>query len=249
MNIISIPAFEDNYIWLIQQNSHCVVIDPGDSLPVLAYLKQQHLQLDAILITHHHQDHIGGVNHLASTYSPQIYAPKEGQYDFLSTPVSEGSLVQLPQIGVDFKVLSVPGHTLDHIAYYGANSLFCGDTLFGAGCGRVFEGTPEQMYQSLLKLSKLPPETLIYCAHEYTLKNLEFAKTIEPNNKQLIDRIEKTKSLLSQDIPSIPSTLATELETNPFLRCHIDSVSNYFSLANANPADVFTAVRQAKNRF
>ncbi len=249
MNINPIPAFEDNYIWLISNNQHAVVVDPGDASPVIAYLKQHHLQLDAILITHHHADHIGGVNDLLSQYSCEVYAPQKEDYCFTHKAVADQETINLKKLDLTFKVIEVPGHTLGHVAYYGANSLFCGDTLFGAGCGRLFEGTPLQMYESLQKLAKLPPKTAVYCAHEYTERNLKFALSLEPNNPDLIDRIKQTQALRMTQKPSLPSNIDLELLTNPFLRCHSAEIAEKFNLKNGELIEIFTALRHARNQF
>ncbi|MFZ9642762.1 MAG: hydroxyacylglutathione hydrolase, partial [Candidatus Methylopumilus sp.] len=188
LNIIPISAFQDNYIWLIENGSQAAIVDPGDAAPVIAALNKQGLKLSTILITHHHADHIGGVDRLIREYSPTVYAPKKEHYSFAHTAVSEGELIHLADLNLTLEVMDVGGHTLGHLAYYGANLLFCGDTLFGGGCGRLFEGTPEQMLRSLQKIARLPAETLVYCAHEYTEHNLQFAKSVEKNNADLNKR-------------------------------------------------------------
>ena len=249
INIIPIPAFEDNYIWLLQQERNVVVIDPGDAEPVLALLKQNDWMLKAILITHHHHDHIGGVSALLEHYNVPVYAPDYGHYAFNHTPVKEGDVIQLPEISESFNVLWLPGHTLDHIAYVNAEHLFCGDVLFGAGCGRLFEGTPLQMLNSLNKIKQLPISTKIFCTHEYTLKNIQFARTLEPSNHQLELREKQVNELRKQNIPTLPSTLSEEIETNPFLRCLESEVIQNSGAKSSTEIDVFTTIRQMRNHY
>lgn len=254
IDISPIPAFQDNYIWLISNGTHAVVVDPGDAAPVMDYLQQHRLSLDTILITHHHADHIGGVSTLLNHFPAKVYAPKKEHYEFPHQAVIDQQQVKLANLGLTLQVLEVPGHTLGHVAYYGANSLFCGDTLFGAGCGRLFEGTPEQMFTSLQKIAAMPKETNVYCAHEYTLHNLNFAYSVEPHNTDLINRIEATKALRENEIPSLPSSINLELATNPFLRCHSPEISKNLGLANtassqAELIQVFTLLRQMRNQF
>jgi len=249
ITITPIPAFEDNYIWLISNRRHAVVVDPGDAKPVIAYLEQHQLQLDAILVTHHHADHIGGVDALLAHHPCKVYAPAKESYSFAHQPVADQQTIALPHLELTLEVIGVPGHTLGHVAYYGANSLFCGDTLFGAGCGRLFEGTPSQMFDSLQKLAQLPAETAVYCTHEYTEHNLKFALTLEPNNADLIDRIEQTKLLRAAHQPSLPSSMGLELRTNPFLRCHSAEIAEKIGLKGGELIEIFTAIRQARNQF
>ena len=249
ITITPIPAFEDNYIWLISNRRHAVVVDPGDAKPVIAYLEQHQLQLDAILVTHHHADHIGGVDALLAHHPCKVYAPAKESYSFAHQPVADQQTIALPHLELTLEVIGVPGHTLGHVAYYGANSLFCGDTLFGAGCGRLFEGTPSQMFDSLQKLAQLPAETAVYCTHEYTEHNLKFALTLEPNNADLIDRVEQTKSLRAAHQPSLPSSMGLELRTNPFLRCHSAEIAEKIGLKGGELIEIFTAIRQARNQF
>jgi hydroxyacylglutathione hydrolase len=247
--ITPIPAFQDNYIWLISNDQHAVVVDPGDAAPVIAYLKQHQLTLDAILVTHHHADHISGIDELARHYPCKIYAPLKEEYDFNHESVTDKQIIYLNNLQLSLEILEVPGHTLGHVAYYGANSLFCGDTLFGAGCGRVFEGTPAQMFSTLQKLSQLPGNTQIYCAHEYTERNLQFALTIEPNNPALLSRIEQTHALRMTGKPSLPSSMAMELSTNPFLRCNSAEIAKSMGLEGKELFEIFTAIRQSRNVF
>ena len=247
--IIAIPAFSDNYIWLLHNGQNAVVVDPGDAAPVIAALQQLKLNLCAILITHHHSDHIDGVAALLKHQAAPVYAPQYEQFKFEHIKLAEGDVVILPQIGLAFNVMWLPGHTLGHIAYVNDNYLFCGDTLFGAGCGRLFEGSPAQMLHSLQRLKSLSPATQVFCTHEYTAKNIDFALTLDPTNTDLIDRKQQVKQLIAQQTPSLPSTIELELKTNPFLRCDQASIFEHSHAENKNELSVFTAIRNLRNHF
>src|SRR5882762_5880390 len=251
--IVPIRAFKDNYVWTLRNATHAAVVDPGEARPVLEYLSRENLRLAAILATHHHPDHVGGIAELVAMRSVPVYGPRKEPIPTLTRPVSEGDRVRIPELGVDFSVIDIPGHTRAHIAYYGAGSLFCGDTLFACGCGRLFEGTAEQMYASLQKLRALPDETKVYCGHEYTLANIGFAKTIEPDNAALKQREERDQRLRAAGKPTLPSTLGEEKATNPFLRCLepavVESANKYLGARIADPVRVFAAIRDWKNRF
>jgi len=253
MKIICLPAFRDNYIWLLQHDHFAVVIDPGVAAPVSSYLTQHGLTLQAILLTHHHSDHIGGVADLIKNSPIPVYGPANEAIAETTIPLKENDQVVLPDIGMSFQVLDVPGHTLGHIAYYGANTLFCGDTLFACGCGRLFEGSPEQMWTSLSKLALLPRSTQVYCAHEYTQSNIAFALAVDPENKALKIREKNVLGLRIRNEPTIPSTLEEELATNPFLRCTNAAIVAAAELhAGKNletESAVFTALREWKNKF
>lgn len=250
LEISPIPAFTDNYIWLLARAGRAVVVDPGEAAPVLAALHCMRLALDAILITHHHHDHTGGVADLLKLYPAKVYAPRHGQYSFPHIGVAEGDLVQLTTLDLSLRVIELPGHTLDHIAYYGADCVFCGDTLFGGGCGRLFEGTPAQMYRSLHKLSALPANTAVYCAHEYTEHNLRFARLLEPDNAELAARQQQAATLRQRGKPTLPSSIALEISSNPFLRCHIPAIRQAAQLAgNADEIAVFAAIRELRNHY
>jgi len=249
LEIIPIPAFKDNYIWLLRRGSHAVVVDPGDAEPVISILNKLGLTLDSMLITHHHADHIDGVAELLKRWPVPVYAPKKEHYDFKHQAVEEGNVISLDTIGLALTVIEVPGHTLGHVAYYGANYLFCGDTLFGAGCGRLFEGTPQQMYNSLQRLAKLPTDTAVYCTHEYTEHNLKFAWGLDAHNPALIQRIQQASTTRRAGKPTLPSTIALELATNPFLRCHMPDIQIASGTKNTDPIEVFSAIRELRNHF
>jgi len=252
LQIIPISAFEDNYIWLIKQGEKAIVVDPGDARPVIEALEKYQLTLTTILITHHHADHIDGVQPLLQRFPETVvFAPKREQFSFPHIKVGEGDHIDV--LDLTFDVLDVPGHTLGHIAYVVQTDpgplLFCGDTLFGAGCGRLFEGTPEQMLTSLKKLIKLPQETKVFCTHEYTLNNIQFALGVEPNNQALIERHLETEQLLAARKPSLPSTIALELATNPFLRCSYEAIKQSVNEKNASELAVFAKLRQLRNLY
>ena len=254
LEIIAIPAFADNYIWALRTSDGAIaVVDPGDAVPVFEYLERTAGRLCAILVTHHHEDHVGGIADLIARHPIPVYGPAAEAITGVDHPLADGDSVALTDLGCEFKVLSVPGHTRGHIAYYRRGMLFCGDTLFGAGCGRLFEGTPAQMYASLARIAALPADTKIYCAHEYTELNLRFAVVVEPDNPAIRLRIEEAAQLRAANRPTVPSTLATELATNPFLRSDapavIAAVQTRLGHAAANPEEVFATIREWRNRF
>ena len=215
INIFPIKAFKDNYIWVIQEKLNGIIVDPGDAKPVIKELKEKNINLKAILITHKHYDHTGGVEELINKHpNVQIFGPKNFEFKFKYTIIKEGDMISILGTKVKLSIIETPGHTLDHIAFVDKDHLFCGDTLFACGCGRLFEGTYDEMFESLLKISSLDPKTRIYCAHEYTKKNIEFALTLDKENNQLNERYNRLKNV---EI-TIPSILEEELETNPFLR-------------------------------
>ena len=250
--IVPVSAFRDNYVWTLRRGKHAAVVDPGEAAPVLDYLAREGLALAAILATHHHADHVGGIAELRETFDVPVYGPRGEPIATLTHPVAEGDRVSVPELGVSFSVLDIPGHTRAHIAYYGAGALFCGDTLFACGCGRLFEGTAQQMYASLQKLAALPDDTKVYCGHEYTLANIGFAKGVEPRNAALASREDRDREKRAAGRPTVPSTLGEEKATNPFLRCRepavVESVNKYLGARVADPVQVFAAIREWKNR-
>lgn len=253
MNIKPIRALKDNYIWAIVDDAQhvAIIVDPGDATPVNAFLREQQLTLAGILITHHHWDHCDGITELRSHYSVPIYGPVKEKIVGVTEKVDEGDEINFDYLAL--KIVAIPGHTLGHIAYYSPGILFCGDTLFAAGCGRLFEGTAEQMVASLMKIAALPDDTKIYCAHEYTFNNLRFAQLVEPNNKKITERLQQVKTLRDQNLPTLPSLLGIEKETNPFFRCDsaelIANVEKYAGQKISNPVDVFSRLRHWKDTF
>ena len=254
-----IPAFKDNYIWLLTQGKRAFVVDPGNAAPVCARLEAEGLTLEGILITHHHADHQGGIAELTAQWQAEVYAPFNESITGCTRPLSGGERIDV--MGQIVEVIAVPGHTLGHIAYVAPGALFCGDTLFGAGCGRLFEGTPEQMSASLDRIAALPEETLIYCAHEYTEMNLRFALAVEPDNQALHERVAKVAAQRAAGLPSIPSLLCEEKATNPFLRCSepavieaglkhaVTMVEIADPAVNRKKSDIFKAIRAWRNNF
>ena len=258
LHIHPIPAFSDNYIWCLHNQQLAVVVDPGDAGPVQRYLQQQGLQLAGILVTHHHPDHIAGINTLVENWPGiPVWGPAQERIPALTQPLQQGDRIK-PPVGPELDVIEVPGHTLGHIAYYSANDgtgpvLFCGDTLFSSGCGRLFEGTPEQMFHSLGLFRRLPAATRIFCTHEYTLSNLKFALAVEPDNQDIQQRKADVEQLRAGQLPSLPSTLALELKVNPFLRTDqadvIEAVSRNCGARPASEAQTFARLRAWKDHF
>jgi hydroxyacylglutathione hydrolase len=250
-----ILAFKDNYIWCLikGETRHCIIVDPGEAKPVLSFLKNSNLILDAIFITHHHWDHTNGIKGILTAHSVPVFGPAKEKVIGVSHVVDEGDTIPLANWPIVFKVIAIPGHTLGHVAYFGGGLLFCGDTLFSAGCGRLFEGTAEQMLNSLNKLSQLPDDTKIYCGHEYTLNNLHFAQTIETTNPHIKDYLERVHELRQKNLPSLPAILANERLVNPFLRCDksevISRIEKHGGRKLGSPVEVFAYLRQWKNNY
>jgi hydroxyacylglutathione hydrolase len=255
MLITPVKAFHDNYIWMLKSpGSHlAVAIDPGDETPVLSWLRETSSLLSAILITHHHYDHVGGIPELCWAF-PRIpvFGPEKDRILGVTTPLKEGDCPEIPGLEVSLQVLHLPGHTAGHIAYYSGDALFCGDTLFAAGCGRVFSGTAEQLSGSLQRIARLPPQTLIFCAHEYTLDNLGFASWVEPHNRFISERIKQVRAERKTGRPTLPSCLSLELQTNPFLRTDgpdvVSAAEKKAGHALHGASEVFTVLRRWKDK-
>jgi hydroxyacylglutathione hydrolase len=256
LEVTPVPAFSDNYIWLVHgvgERSRVAVVDPGDAAPVNSVLDRDGLKLDAILITHHHPDHVGGVEAILRQHPAPVYGPRGECISTVDHRLGEGDECRLPSLNLQFRILDVPGHTAGHIAYFGHGAVFCGDTLFVAGCGRLFEGTPAQMTQSLQKLAALPANTQVFCAHEYTLSNLRFAQAVEPDNTDLAAFAERAQRVRARGLPTVPSTIGIERAINPFLRCGEPAVQSAAQRKAGQPlADntaVFGAIRRWKDNF
>ncbi len=261
LTITPIPAFADNYIWAMVAGSRCVAVDPGDAAPVFKFLAQRKLTLDAILVTHHHADHIGGVDELTAHWPVPVYGPAAENIACVTHALREGDTVALPEfVAQPFRVIEVPGHTHGHIAYVSGDILFCGDTLFAAGCGRLFEGTAAQLLNSLTRLAALDGNTRVFCTHEYTLSNLRFAMAVDADNSELAERVFVEQERRARHTPTLPSSIALERATNPFLRCTtasiVEKARNYAQTrAHSNDSDafnevnVFALLRQWKNEF
>jgi hydroxyacylglutathione hydrolase len=253
-NIFAIPAFSDNYIWCVHDTKHAVVVDPGDAKPVIKKLKEKQLTLTSILITHHHHDHTGGIEDLVNAYPEvKVYGPKNPIIEGIDLRLSEGESISLSNPKLELNVLETPGHTMDHIVFYNNELMFCGDTLFSAGCGRMFEGTPEVFYHSLQKLAHLPEQTKVYCTHEYTLANLAFAMHVDPQNTELQDYQSWANKQRASDQVTLPSSIAEQKKINPFLRCTNKSIKqnieNIMNLSADSEVDVFAALRSCKDNF
>ena len=253
--ITPLPAFKDNYIWLLTRGDEAAIVDPGDAEPVIRALEQQQLRLAAILATHHHADHVGGLVALKQRYPATAYGPAHENVAQLDHRLAAGDKIDV--LGTRFEVIDIPGHTAGHIAFYAAGlkppAVFCGDTLFACGCGRLFEGTPEQMLASLDKLAELPAATRLYCGHEYTVANIRFALEVEPNNRELQTRAAMATALRKRGEPTLPSTIGLELATNPFMRCDAPSVraaaSGISQGAGFARVSTFAAIRRWKDGF
>ena len=253
MHLVPLPALADNYIWLLHDDAgHALVVDPGDGAPVEQALAARKLQLRAILLTHHHHDHVGGALALRQRHDVPVYAPEDARIEAATVRVRDGERITLSQPQASFEVIAVPGHTLSHVAYHGEGVLLAGDTLFSLGCGRLFEGTPAQMLASLDRLATLPANTLLCCGHEYTTANGRFAREVEPDNADLSARLREVDTLRARQHPSLPVSMASELATNPFLRTDAPAVVDWCRRQSGDPADRttrFATVPAAKDAF
>ncbi len=253
MEIQALHAFDDNYIWLLKAGGSVAAVDPGDAEPLLHYLKETNERLTAILITHHHGDHTGGIKDLVRHNTIPVFGPANEKIEGITQLLREGDRIELPGMDTGLTILDVPGHTRGHIAYFAEDTLFSGDTLFACGCGRLFEGTADQMWHSLNKMTILPARTRVFCAHEYTQSNIRFALAVEPGNPHLQQRAHQVAQLREHLAPTVPFTLADELETNPFLRTHkaevIASAEKFCGKILSTPIEVFAALREWKNVF
>lgn len=253
LHIEPIPFLRDNYAWTIHDGTDAIVVDPGEASPILAWLEQRRIRLAAILVTHHHGDHAGGIADLARRHAPRVIGPAGGQIAGITQSVEDGETLSFSRPDCHFQVIALPGHTLDHLGYLGQGHLFCGDTLFSCGCGRLFEGTPAMMQRSLARLAALPDETLICCAHEYTLANLAFARSLEPENIELAEWETEVRRLRALGKPSLPVSLGDEKRRNPFLRWDDGRIRKIVEthLTHSNPEahEIFSVVRNLKDVF
>ncbi len=255
LSVLTVPAFNDNYLWLIHDGAHAAVVDPGDAEAILAALDANKLSLAAILLTHHHADHVGGVPALRQHFQIPVFGPRHDAIDGITQPLQEGDTAHIPELSLRLPVLDVPGHTRGHIAYVAEEQgwLFCGDTLFAGGCGRLSDGTPEQMAASLAKLAALPDTTQVFCAHEYTLANLRFALEVEPDNPALQARMQTEQAKRERGLPTVPSTIGLEKSTNPFLRYREPAIISRLNatgrLDGSEPIRAFAALRGWKNSY
>jgi len=249
IEVEAIPILRDNYVWAIHDGHRAVLVDPGETRPILSWLEDRSMALSAILVTHHHADHVGGIPGLLARHPVPVFGPTRGAAP--SRPVQDGERIGLPEMNWTVTVLDTPGHTRDHVCYVGAGYLFCGDTLFSCGCGRLFEGTPAQMHASLSRLAALPGDTRVCCAHEYTLANIAFALEVEPDNADLLARHAEALALRKAGHPTLPVSLATELASNPFLRCERENLrvaaSQHLQTPVNGGVETFAAVRAWKD--
>ncbi len=252
LTITAIPALQDNYIWLLQHENHAVAVDPGEAFPVLRFLQENGLQLDAILCTHRHHDHVDGIEELRGVYNVPVYGRSHPNNPHITHDLREGDRLRLDALDITFDIIEIPGHLNDHIAFITPQMLFCGDVLFGGACGKNFEGTLAQLHHSLQRLAALPGDTRVYCAHEYTAYNMPFALACEPDNPDIQRRLADTMRLREANRPTLPSTIALERATNPFLRCTNPELIRTLQargLTDTSEIAVFTALRDWRDRF
>ena len=251
--VIALRAFADNYVWTLRDARCAAVVDPGDARPVIEYLEREKLELVAILNTHHHADHVGGNAGLLARWKVPVFGPADERIGEVTQRLKDGTRCTLPHFGIEFGVMEIPGHTRSHIAFHGGGMLFSGDTLFAVGCGRLFEGTPRQMHDSLSRLMQLPDDTRVYCGHEYTVANIRFARAVEPDNAALRELEMHAKKLREQGLPTLPSTVAQEKATNPFVRVSepavIAAANRFTGKTLMDPVSVLAAIREWKNGF
>lgn len=252
LTITAIPALQDNYIWLLQRGRHAVAVDPGEAAPVLDFLHANGLRLEAILCTHRHHDHVDGIDELRGVYNVPVYGRSHPKNPHITHDLHEGDRLRLDALDTVFDIIEIPGHLDDHIAFIAPQMLFCGDVMFGAGCGRNFEGTLAQLHHSLQRLAALPDDTRVYCAHEYTAYNMPFALACEPDNPDIQRRFAETRRLRAANLPTVPSTIALEKATNPYLRCTSPELVRTLQargLTDTSELAVFTALREYRERF
>ena len=253
IDVLHVTAFQDNYIWLIRNKDHVAVVDPGDAAPVIHALEREDLRPAAVLCTHHHADHVGDAAELARRYGVSIFGPARERIPVRTNALDDGQRIDLPELELGFDIFATPGHTLGHIMYYGHEMLFCGDTLFSAGCGRLFEGTAAQRHVSLSRIAALPEHTTVFCGHEYTEANLHFANAVEPSNPDIPLYLERVCTLRAKGLPSLPSTTGLERRVNPFLRCTEPSVRRAAETRDGRsldtPVEVFASLRRWKDGF
>jgi hydroxyacylglutathione hydrolase len=251
--VVPVRAFSDNYIWTLRDESRAAVVDPGDAQPVIDYLEREGLELVAIVNTHHHADHVGGNARLLSRWKVPVFGPHDERIPDVTRRVGDGDRVTLPHFDVALDVMEIPGHTRSHLSFSGDGMLFCGDTLFAVGCGRLFEGTPRQMHESLSRLAQLADDTRVYCGHEYTLSNIRFAKALEPDNAALLALEQRAAAQRERDLPTLPTDIGQEKATNPFLRVTepqvVAAASTYAGRPLEGPVDVLAAIREWKNNY
>ena len=251
--IVPLRALTDNYVWTIRDAKCAAVVDPGDARPVIEYLEREKLELVAILNTHHHNDHVGGNRGLLARWKVPVFGPHDERIAEVTQRLKDGERCTLPHFGIEFGVLEIPAHTRSHIAFHGGGMVFSGDTLFAVGCGRLFEGTPKQMHESLSRLMQLPDDTRVYCGHEYTVSNIRFARAVEPDNAALRELEVKAKQLRDRDLPTLPSTIAQEKATNPFVRVRepavVAAASKHAGRPLPDPVSVLGEIREWKNSF
>ena len=253
LHIHAVPAFRDNYIWVLENGREAAAVDPGDAAPVEDFLARRGLALAAVLATHHHADHVGGLSALKARWRCPTFGPAREAIADLDHRLAEGDRFTVPGVGAALQTVDIPGHTAGHIALVGDGMVFCGDTLFAVGCGRLFEGTAPQMVASLAKLARLPAATRVYCGHEYTLANIRFAEAVEPGNARLAERKARESAKRAGGEPTLPSTIGAELATNPFLRCReaevVASAERHAGRGLGGEVEVFAAIREWKNAF